>query len=291
MGQSFKDEFDYDLLGEIVMNCYRFRKNEFDQKLNLFCPVNNQEVEAGEMFVKKRGKQKSYLLKNDFLPADANIKAIAVSTDEIQIESSPLDEEYLQNDLVNSFDTGIKYNSRSAYNVVIQQEKTHIISFLKRNDRWVWFIYIRNMKKQQDLICRIVDRIYSDQYFVNTVGLEEIVPQKIMPALGILQQVEQTLRLEQTPRLIMGMQTKPSISQMPKIHTLQSMIMKMEPKDLEEFLLKDLSLEKAKKYMRVFIFVITRKIKDVMPNLTWKEARNLARQMIDGGSQQGNSKK
>lgn len=273
---------DYDLLGEVTMNCYRFRKSNFNEKLSLFCPVNNQNVEAGRMFAKKRGKQKSYLLENDFLPADADIKAIAVSNKEIQIETSPLDEEYLRKDLIDGFDIKITYNSRSVYNAVIQQEKTHIISFIKRNDRWLWIICIRHMEEWQDLICQIADRIYLDGCFIDA-ELDQIAPQEIKPGLNILQQIEQVLKLEQKPMLIMGMREKPLMSQVQSIYALQSIMIQMEPEELEKLLFKDLTLGKVKKYMRIFIFVIAGKLKNAEPRLTWKEARVLARQMIDKG--------
>ncbi|TSC52948.1 MAG: hypothetical protein CEO40_113 [Parcubacteria group bacterium LiPW_72] len=273
---------DYDLLGEIIMNCYRFRKNNFNEQLSLFCPVNNQNVEAGRMFAKKIGKRKSYFVENDFLPADADIKAIAVNHEEIQIETSPLDEEYLRKDLISGFDTKITYNSRSVHNAVIQQEKTHIISFIKRNDRWLWIICIRHMEKWQDLICQIADRIYLDGCFIDT-ELDQIVPQKITSGLSIIQQIEQALTLEQKPMLIMGMREKPQMSQVQTIYALQSIMMKMTPEELEEQLLKDLTLDKAKKYMRILIFTIAGKLKNAEPRLTWKEARSLARRMIDKG--------
>lgn len=81
----------------------------------------------------------------------------------------------------------------------------------------------------------------------------------------------------------MGMQEKPQMLQVQKIYALQSIMAKMEPEELEEQLLKDLTLDKAKKYMRILIFTIAGKIKDAKPQLTWKEARGLARRMINKG--------
>jgi len=85
---------EFDLLGNLLVETLRFRDSSFDENLVLADETTQSRVKAMEMFYRSGTR---YFMRQESVPGDLSIKAIAIDGDGLYLETSPLDSDQIRN--------------------------------------------------------------------------------------------------------------------------------------------------------------------------------------------------
>lgn len=284
------DVLDY--MGKLLLSLIGFIRSKFDQNVEYDDLVKQERVKAGELFVLSGAR---WFVRSESLPGYSWIKALGSGDRRIWIESSPLDPVQVQELIVKEghpfrydAERGIVFNRVDT--PVIRISKSEVPKFGQSQlaPRTLWAIQLRSLTRpgQDRLLIRFIDRLFDQCCFIlgeNEVSASggAVAPGRLelQQSLGLVQE----LQIEQRPVLSLVQEQKltgrPELQQLQlqKLLAVQQAIIRMDPEQLAKFTEEKLAELGAKGLLHLFNFVIAGKVKRVRPNLSWPEARKIAR--------------
>lgn len=236
-------------------------------------------------------------MRNESMPGHFAIKAIAVDATTLYLETAPLDPKKVESVIVErmlpvSFaekeglfvdTTTMKPLIAIEKAVTIQRES---VTFAPRS---LWKVNLSELDRvRKEAIITLMDAIFTSEAYDLAGMVEEQEPprqekqeQKPRLELRLQLQLMHQLRLEQRPLLAHSLRPEVAVKvegrlELHALLGLQQMILRMEPEELLGFAAKYFAEHGETKTKSVLIFVLAGRVKNAVPDITWKEARKLA---------------
>lgn len=292
MQDTVERELDY--LGLLLQITIRFWNTQFNQTMEVNDPICQEETTTGKMFSKEDGR---WFMRGDSLPGgDTSVKAIAVDDEGIYVELSPLDVERLP-DVLEQCQYFVHYDegNRTIHGEdgtdwkISVSEPTRPLEGME--ERILCTILFKDIWSQESraIVIEAIDIIYSSGCFLETEADEDevIFAPPPAPTIGIKQSLhlQQKLRQEQRPLLSLRqgvadqMKTRINMS-LRVLHALDRRIRSAESEEALLALATQLAEERGlTETYKVLVFSLAGQIRAARPNLTWRQARKLAREM------------
>lgn len=294
---------EFDLLGEQLVAAHAFRESGFDPALTVRDAITDANVPAGEMFNREGSR---WFMRGDSLPGHLAIKAIAVDRDGIYLETAPLDEEKVSAIIKDKMfalayhhTKGLVIDTSTGKPLVVLtthiQKPTGALKELA--SRIMWTIPGGASEVRTEAVIRFADAIFSGDAFNLDGDSEEPPPETAtLPraqemTLKLQLGLEQRLSLEQRPLLslspeVRGEQRQELQLQIRQMLSIEHRLLHLTHEELLAYAAKDASLEGQKRMQKIFQFVLAGKVKRAMadqhPDMTWRDARRIARKLVNG---------
>lgn len=279
---------ELDLLGDLLVEMLRFLDSGFDKEIVLQDETTNSAVPAKEMFREIDGR---WFMRPDSIPGDLSIKAIGIDQNGLYVESAPLDNDRAKDIIIDELLPVIFDPGKRVFLDVHKKQILASISEVKKVEknlgpRCLWTVPLKEVVgvRRQSAV-KLLDIFYSRGCFEAEDDNEMIsapVSQTQVQRLSLgLQQ-----RLAQEQRPLLSLSTGLNVSGQLELRTellmllsLERRIMSMGPEELLDFVVDYVSEHGEDRTKNVLLFTLAGKIKRTMPDLTWKEARKLARKI------------
>lgn len=289
-----------DLLGEAVYAALNFALSGFNPELTFESSVVNRRVRCGDAFAQQNGR---WFMTTDYLPGDVNIKAVGVDAEFIFVETSPLDVGEVTA-VIRKHMLPVTWDRRRR--MILDSSTRRMIGRIEdQNDlkvelpkelsgRCLWTIpWAKLEESRRREAIRLIDLVYTAGAYdqpTDDEAEEAAAPTAQTQRLRLELGLQQRLQLEQRPMLaltqqmrIAGIQT--TRMELTQILGLQQSILRMGPAQLETFANRDLTPEGQARTLQIFLFVLAGQVKramaDTHPDMTWKQARRMARQLVE----------
>ncbi len=280
---------EMDLLGELLLQTIRFLDSGFNMDLILHDETLLADIPAKEMFTETDGR---WFMRGESIPGDLALKAIAVDADGLYLETGPIDTERVREVIIEEMQPFLLDASARSLQDVHTGRTLISISETAQPEKELGArcLVTVNLKEASDvrrqIIIRLLDLLYTRGCF--TSGEDE----EAATALPTSQQMVQRLQLglqqklvaEQRPLLSLKIKMRDEMrdelrTELQAILGLQFRILAMGPEELLDFLVEYITKHGEESARNILLFTLAGKIKHVMPKLTWKEARRLARKL------------
>lgn len=285
MKRNFQTELFYTQLMQAVL----YALSGFDKTLMLFDVVTSNRIAAGDLF-EKMGKR--FFMKGESVLGDMCLKAIAIDTKALFIETSPLDADEVKRTLQEE-EMGVTYDPLHG---LFKAGKTTLIRITTRPfnaaeeglaPRCLWTISWPKLSlEERELAVCVADAIYGQNAFSHDVvdgdsgafASSGTPRQEQRLQLGLLQQ----LQMEQRPVLSMeyNYEARAELQMSQELRHLLVMQHRMDgmgETELQEYL----AAAGPTMAMKTFLFVLAGRFKRALAEqdreVTWREARRLAR--------------
>lgn len=290
-----------DLLGQQLVMALQFAESGFNTDLALEDSVTDAPVRAGEAFQKK--ERNRWFMRWDSLPGHVGIKAIAVDRDAIYLETAPFDTERIR-ELIAERMLPVSYDEKRRCFVDTSTGKPLItvtiadakVRQATRNrelaPRCMWTLPLDVDPIRKRTMIALADLVYTDDAY-RVEDVETQVPDAPVHSFAGAQrmtmqlqmELRQTLELEQRP--LLSLTTEQRLEQRLEIQqvlALEQRIGHMSFEELLEYANSDPSPEGQHRVLKVFVFVLAGRVKRALaatqPNMTWREARRVARTLV-----------
>lgn len=271
-----------DLLAMQLMQALQFISSGFNKEMFFTDHVMLETLSSDEMFYKDG---RYWFMRNDSLPGDPVLKAIAFDKDNIYLETSDIDTK-LAAEIIEDWKLDCKINSESrsvfsADGVKVLEYGAPVTPKVEGEPiepRIKITIPLQGTNLQG---VKLADALWSGGAFVSAEEAEietETGPQKIELKLNLNLRLQ--LKLEQRPMLLLntgvGVVQRGDL-QLKGILAMQTRLLKMSDEELEGAVLEMSATHGEKATVRALDFILAGKVKRVAPHLTWREARQVAK--------------
>lgn len=283
---------DFGILGEMLIIAYRFQKSRFMNNTVSDPVAGGAKVELHTLFVRDAASKK-WILRQESVPGDLNIKAIAVDATRIYVETSLVDRNKIE-DLTTTYGRGLHHMNGAVRNGKRGRIVVSLADDNLRESRSLWFIWTTGIKEDSALSgIAIVDGALIEETFVpqeQETATEVTLPTSTKVALKQVQTMNlvQTLIQEQTPQMLLRTegQMRPEMAlQMQGIFALGQNLLRMTPEERLKLALSDPSPEGQARFLRISHFALTGQVKKVTAaggsTITWATARKIAWKLIN----------
>lgn len=287
---------ELDLLGQQIMLALTFRDSGFNTQLDWEDIVAGAKAKSGTIF-ENRGNR--WFMRSDSIPGHLGIKAVAVDEKGLYLETSPLNAERVKEVISElmlpiffSPEKGIFSDMFTSKPLVIVTKP--ITPEEEMDKRCLWDIPLEGVSDtRKKVVVRLIDGLYTaDVYEVEEAEelTASVTSRRDIPKLSLLLQIslQQRLSLEQRP--ILSLRQAPRMEdimtqrlEIRQILALEQRILSMSPKDLEEFVIRYVAEHGEARTKNILLFAIAGRIKDVVPQFTWKEARAISKKLVAVG--------
>lgn len=297
-----ENHYDFDVLGTQLVLAYQFFKSNFNGEDIVADAIEGQQVALKSIFIEKAGR---WFMKNESVPGDISIKAIALDKDNLYLETSLLDLDAVRHIIADEM-LPFKH-SVAKHGFIDTSSQKKLISVVNANarqalmlggmdQRCLWTIPWHKEEKRNLACIYLADCIFSANAFrenpgvsINTNVHRQDDVQKLEMRLNL--ELQQKMLIEQRPVLSLRisqeteLQTRTELQlQVLPMLALEARINRMTEAEVIEYFTKDLTTDGQKKATRVIAFIMARKIKNSLAKqgktVTWKAARRIARQLI-----------
>lgn len=282
---------EFDILGDQLLLAIRFVESGFDCDAEFKDAVNQEKVKGSSLFTRQGNV---WYMNSESIPGYLAIKAIGVDKSNLYLETSPLDakrtEEVIKDNMLPfAYDSKRKVFS----DLTTHKALIHISAWGRPQEdeitlgaRCLWRIPFRSLDSiRREAAVRLADSIYTAEAFeVESIEEAEIPAPTGRIGLRLQLRLQQSLRLEQRPILLLGQTIKGAQRheqrlELRQIMGLQQLILNLKPEELIDFFAKYIEEHSEKRAIQVVDFILAGKIKRLRPNLTWKQARAHARRL------------
>jgi len=270
----------YDLLGKVLFNALRFAEHGFPSDEVYIDWVQSEEPKPAGEFFEQIGKR--WFVRSDSLPGHVAIKAIGATEKELLLETTMIDHE-----LANQALDEVRYSESKRGFFAKSGER--LIKIMKRgrkrkadlDERCLWLIpWPKHFAAMRCEMLMIADTIYcADAFQTAEQSMAIEAPLSVPAAMKLSQRLElglrQTLELEQRPELALSLDL-----QLQQLLSLERLLLsiKDDPDQMNEFLAsQELTPERQKNLVNAILFTVAGMVKKGNPDLSWKEARKIAR--------------
>ena len=287
---------ELDLLGEQILLALRFQQSGFDLSLELQDEVENETVRAKELFFEQDSR---WFMRGESIPGHLALKAIAVDSDGLYIETAPMKAEEVRKAIIDRMLPFSYQADQMAFVDTTTGKKIILLSSpTKPTDGGVELgarCLCTVLTAELDEICRhaairMIDTVYSvDAYEVERDEGDDIGPsasrvnaQRV--SLQIQLGLQQRLQMEQRP--ILSLRIRREIAQVQTVELRQVMALNqnlrhMKAEEMLKFFARYLAEHGEKAALQVAVFALAGKVKEARPDLNWREARKLARRLVN----------
>ena len=287
-----------DILGEQLLRAVRFMEAGFEDSI-MHDTVLAEDVPAHVLFLQKTTEAQTpmWVMRNESIPGHFSVKSIAVDPTTLYIETAPLDPEKTQ-EVVAGWEPAIKVlasNGRSFVDVATSKTIAWVGKVVtikhgtgKLAPRALWKIDLKMLNgKERETAIAFIDTLFTEDAF-DLVGMEQESGHWSAPAKGhqielrLQLQLLHQLKLEQRPMLALGIAGSIAIDtrlELQALLSLQGVILRMTPDQLESFVAEYAEKHGVRDAERMMLFVLAGRVKREAPELTWKAARRIARQL------------
>jgi hypothetical protein len=296
----------YDLLGEMMLAALHFAMTGFSSGFSWFSSVINKQVMAEDSFVEREGR---WFMQDGVLPGDIAIMALAIDRDAMYLETAPLNISKVR-ELIRAKMLPLAWDVRRKS--IVDSSTRRVVGRIaaptdlelelpkELGERVLWTLPYADLDVvRRQAVIHFADAVYTAAAFNLPEEEEEVVStgqptQTLRLQLGF----QQRLQLEQRPMLTLSVQTRNTTItenrlEMQQLFSLQHSILRMSPSELTAFANQDLSPEGQAKTLRIFLFVLAGQVKRALtpskPDITWREARQIAHRMVEKGAQPNKS--
>lgn len=297
-----ENRYDFDVLGSQILLAYQFFKSSFKGEEIVIDTIEDQQVELRSVFTEKDGR---WFMKNESVPGDISIKAIALDKDNLYVETSLLDLNAVRQVIADEM-LPFKH-SVAKHGFIDTSSQKKLISVASANakqtlmlngmdQRCLWTIPWHKDEKRILACIYLADCIFSANAFrenpgvsINTNVRRPGDVQKLEMKLNL--ELQQKMLIEQRPVLSLNISQKTEMQARTELQlqvlpmlALEARIGKMTEAEVIEYFTKDLTADGQKRATSVIAFIMARKIKNSLAIqgkiVTWKAARRIARQLI-----------
>lgn len=272
-----------DYLALLLMEVAKFVGTNFDRKQIFTDHVMLENLAGGDMFYFTKGR---WFVRNDSLPGDPVLKAIAFDKKTIFLETSPfnitklaetlgsMEKEYL---FIPASKTIADSHGRTLLKYT--QSTTPEIDGHTLDKRMTITIPLEQTQFEGILL---IDRLWSVNSFLSPDEDDiQTVTQVQKMELKLRMDLRLMLHLEQRPYLLLDQKLdNRQEMQLQGILSLQHSLLSLSSADLEQKIVELVTHRGEKEAIRVLDFILAGKVKKVRPTLTWRDARQIAKRMV-----------
>lgn len=299
----------FDLLGEQLLAAVNFALSGFNIALTYQNSVINEVVRCGDAFAEHDGR---WFMDTEHLPGDPCIKSLAIDSKAVYLETSPLDVTAV-NHVIAEHMLPVVWDRKRR--LILDATNRRMLGRIESiadlsvalppelRSRVLWTLYWpkQDAVRRNELI-RFADLVWTASAYADGFddedepGSIQSVAKEPMLQLKLQLSQQQRLTLEQRPMLSLIQRPNMSASnemrmELQQLLALQHAILNMTPVELEAFTQRDLTLAGQKRTLRLFAFVLAGQVKRALattkPGLTWRDARKIARTLINGSGRAG----
>lgn len=275
-----------DYLALQIIQAIQYISSGFNEEM-VFTDHVLLETPSGREMFPKNGQ--FWFIRNDSIPGDPSLKAIAFDKNNVYLETSDIDlglakEVMSDRDL----DGKIDPNSRTIFSskgVKLLQFGKSVTPNVDGEDLEPRITITIPLQDTNLRGVKLVDALWSGGAFVSTAEDEygaNSGSQKIELRLDLNLRLQ--LKLEQRPILLVQTKTVPKGDtvqrtelQLQSILSMQTALLKLSKDELEKKVSEIVASHGEKEAIKVLDFVLAGKVKKLLPHLTWKEAREIAK--------------
>lgn len=276
-----------DLLSLQLVQVLQFISMDFNQEM-IFNDCILSEVPTGGQFFYPQGRL--WFMRNESIPGETSLKAIAFDKKAIYLETGELDVD-LAREIIHDhkLDCVINVTRRR---ITTSGRKTTLFEYgeavkLKFEDSELEpRIQIKiPLGNNQMSGIDLVDKLWSFGAFKTAKDEDEVGTAKYGERSMKLQLnlgLQQRLFLEQRPMLLLNQRTqlKPETrTELGGVMAQQTRLLSMSPEELEGYVAEYAFENGEKRTQSILDFVLAGKVKKVKPQLTWIDARAIARKL------------
>jgi hypothetical protein len=279
---------ELDLLGDLLTEALKFRDSGFDKELVLRDETTISDITAKDMFREIDGR---WFMRQESIPGDLSVKAIAVDGDGLYIETAPLNDKFAKEVIVEEM-LPVLFNTKECNFVDIHKQQILVsLSEPKKLEkdlgaRCLWTVLLQDVSEiRRQTIIKLIDLFYSRGCF-EAEGDEELIAAPISQAMVQKLSLGLQQRLVQEQRPLLSLKNQLNVSgqlqlrtELRMLLTIERRIVSMQPEELLDFVVDYVSEHGEERTKNILLFTIAGKIKRTIPKLTWKEARKLARKV------------
>lgn len=275
-------QFEFDILGDLLSVAIKYLDSGFQDDLVLHDGVTNTDVMAKHLFYDRDGR---YFLRDESVPGDLSIKAIAIDDNGLYLETSSIKSEDVSS-LLSEEMIPLQFIDGNLVDIHKYQQIILVSKPEKPSEefdmRCLLSVPFKKISvKQRDTAIRMLDLMFTRNCFESEEDeiFHEPTSQKLRLKLGL----QQKLALEQRPYLSLLGKLSAKVELSPQLGAMLSLeckMMSMTKEELLEFILKHASQHGEERTKQLLFFALAGRIKRVAPKvLTWKQARKLAKTM------------
>ncbi len=277
---------ELDLLGDLLTSALKYRESGFDGDVVLHDETTQSDLKAKDMFA-KQGER--YFMRQESIPGDLAIKAIAVDKNGVYLETAPLNAEEISLVIVDEM-MPISFASDGFFKDIHTQKILISVSKPVKPEKelgmrcMITALLGDLSSRQQKMSIEVLDLLYTRGCF--SVEDEETVSaptsQRIVQRLEL--GLQQKLSAEQRPLFLLGAyaaaQGRTELrTDLLALLSLEHRILTMDGDELLDFIVEYVGKNGVERTKNILLFTIAGRIKRTMPKLTWKDARSLAKKM------------
>ena len=292
---------ELDVLGQQLELAIRFAESGFEN-IDLTDAVLGEKIKAHTLFSQHVDGVKTaiWFMRNDSMPGHFAIKAIAVDSTTLYIETAPLDPQEIKAImaeralLINFSKKGGIFVDADTMRPLVTVENTITVKHdnVTFAPRCLWKADLTELDSgERWAVIELIDAFFDQEAFDLTGMMQENeLPQRANQQqaprmeLRLQMQLLHQLRIEQRPLLVHSLQHHGGIAvegrlELQTLLRLQHVILHMSPEKLVEFAVQYTIEHGVAKATSLFRFVLAGHVKSAAPNLSWKHARRVAGQI------------
>ncbi|MBP6942798.1 MAG: hypothetical protein KBB55_02020 [Candidatus Buchananbacteria bacterium] len=282
----------FDLIGRILVNVFKFLDSNFDQTLAVHDVITHDDMTAEKMFFRTDDR---WYLRPESLPGYPEICAIGIDKQALYLEAAPFSRQDFDNLVL---EKSLSYRYDEAVKAIIDSTGMQVLTVsepekvkVEENDlpaRCLCVLQLQNLTngKRLDAI-QLLDQMFAEGVFVID-DAEEVVSASSAGGIGVRLEMGMYLMqvLQMIQRPILSLQQRQAMVvvgaqvQIQQMLAFQNMILRLGPEARLAHVEKLLAEKGESAVTSMLSFVIAGRVKKARPELSWKDARRVARRMM-----------
>lgn len=296
---------DLDIFGEMLVVADLFAGSGFNPQLTFDgCEFLNPGTTADTIFTKESGR---WFMRFDVLPGDPAVKAIAVDSQAVYVETATFDaadaESVIRQQMLplrwDSKKRLLEDTTRASLSIAMVKTAEMLEMEIPEglSARWLWIIRRPELDIHRRMaVYRFLDVMLNERAFraePDAEGEHRTVLAGLAMELRVNMGLRMSLVREQRAVLTLGMTGTVTgrgemRTELQQLLRMESAILRMDGAELRAFAERDTSPEGQRRAYQVLFFALTRKVRDAAvqvgrPGITWRDARILTRNLLKKG--------
>lgn len=293
---------DFGILGRQLMAAIEFARSGFDASVMLDDSITGCQMRTGDMFEQK-GRR--WFLKQDSLPGDLNVKAVAITESSLIFETAPVDPNEA-NQLAQDKKLSLRWDKAEAFKY--GDHRQHACYLHRRQSslkvdgqtvsvlRSLWTIPCKRGVTNPSVMAAVAlaDLVFEQGVYEEAPMIADALSTSDESAsvsaaspsvsrgpnsMRLELDFQQQLVLEQVALASMSLQTEQR-TELRYLMAMQRRLYGMNDEEILAWVTSDPSREGQRRALNVLVFAVAGKIKSAQPDISWKQARAAARAAV-----------